>query len=135
MAVYLTINTKQVFYAFLFNIRIYSHEGSSNIQRREVKLIVILPRVNNVKIGQKMTWNLCFIIFSQHNKVKVGKYQKDNKFYWQQNHIWLQQNSTTSQPFSAADLGFNFRECAKWNLGFGKHSEHPKFTGIKLENS
>ena len=28
--------------------------------------------------------------------------------------------------FTAADLGFNFRRCAKWNLGFGKHFESPK---------
>ena len=27
---------------------------------------------------------------------------------------------------TAADLGFNFRGCAKWNLGFGGHSEPPK---------
>ena len=35
---------------------------------------------------------------------------------------------------SAADLGFNFRGCAKWNLGFGKHSEPPKgVLGAALE--
>ena len=27
---------------------------------------------------------------------------------------------------SAADLGFNFRGCAKWNLRFEGHSEPPK---------
>ena len=43
---------KQIFHAFLFNIRNYS-AGVINIQRREVVLNIILARVNNFKIKQK----------------------------------------------------------------------------------
>ena len=35
---------------------------------------------------------------------------------------------------TAADLGFNFRVCRKWKLGFGKHSEPPEVVlGAALE--
>ena len=33
--------------------------------------------------------------------------------------------------YTAADLGFNFRGCAKWNLTFGKHSEPPKGSWVQ----
>ena len=56
---------KQIFRAFLFDIRNYSPEVSS-IQRREVELNVILPRLNNFDIKQKSAWNICFIIYPQH---------------------------------------------------------------------
>ena len=45
-------NNKQIFHAFLFNIRNYSPEVI-NIQRREAELNIILPRVNNFDIKQK----------------------------------------------------------------------------------
>ena len=60
----LTVN-KQVFDAFLFNIRNYSPEVS-NIQRCEDELNMTLPRVNNFDIKQKSAWNICFIIYPQH---------------------------------------------------------------------
>lgn len=61
----------------LFNIRNYLHDVS-NIQRREVELNIILPRVNNFVIKQKIAQNICFTIYSPtSNKIKVGKYQKD----------------------------------------------------------
>ena len=43
---------KQIFHAFLFNIKNYSHEVI-NIQRHEAELNIILPRVNNFDIKQK----------------------------------------------------------------------------------
>ena len=43
---------KQIFHAFLFNIRNYSPEVS-NIQRREAEFNIILPRANNFDIKQK----------------------------------------------------------------------------------
>ena len=43
---------KQIFHAFLFNIKNYSHEVI-NIQRHEAELNIILPRVNNAHIKQK----------------------------------------------------------------------------------
>ena len=52
-------NIKQVFHAFLFNIRNYSPKVS-NIQRQ------FLPNVNNFDIKQKLAWNICFIIYPQH---------------------------------------------------------------------
>ena len=45
-------NNKQIFYAFLFNIRNYSPEVI-NIQLREAELNIILPRVSNFDIKQK----------------------------------------------------------------------------------
>ena len=56
---------KQIFHAFLFNIRNYSPEVI-NIYRREAELNIILPRVNNFNIKQKKAWNICFIICHQH---------------------------------------------------------------------
>ena len=47
---------KQMFNAFLFNIRNYSPK-ERNIQRREVELNITLPKVKNVDIKQKMAWN------------------------------------------------------------------------------
>ena len=58
-------NNKQIFYAFLFNIRNYSPEVI-NIQRREAELDIILPRVSNFDIKQKKSRNICFIIYCQH---------------------------------------------------------------------
>ena len=70
---------KQIFHAFLFNIRNYSHEVI-NIQRREADLNIILPRVNNFDIKQKKTWNIYFIICHQHQtrsgKTKANKTQQ-----------------------------------------------------------
>ena len=62
---------KQIFHAFLFNIRNYSPDVI-NIQRREVVLNIILARVNNFKIKQKKAWNICFIICHQH-QARYGK--------------------------------------------------------------
>ena len=60
----------------MFNIRNYSSEVI-NIQRREVELNIILPRVNNFDIKQKKAWNICFIICHQHQtrsgKIKTNK--------------------------------------------------------------
>ena len=70
---------KQIFHAFLFNIRNYSPEVI-NIQRREAELNIILPRVNNFDNKQKSAWNICFIIFHQHQtrsgKIKTKKTQQ-----------------------------------------------------------
>ena len=56
-------NNKQMFYAFLFNIKNYSREVS-NIQRREAELNIILLKVNNFDIKQKSACKICFIIYS-----------------------------------------------------------------------
>ena len=45
-------NDKQIFHAFLFNIRNYSPKVI-NIQRHEEELNIILSRVNNFDIKQK----------------------------------------------------------------------------------
>ena len=44
-------NVKQIFHAFLFNIKNYSPEVI-NIKRREAKVNIILPRVKNFDIKQ-----------------------------------------------------------------------------------
>ena len=69
-------NNKQIFNAFLFNIRNYSPEVI-NIQRRKAELDIILPRVNNFDIKQKKAWNICFIIWHQH-QTRTGR-TKTNK--------------------------------------------------------
>ena len=46
------VNNKQIFHAFLFNIRNYS-PGVINIQRREAEFNIVLPRVNNFDIEQQ----------------------------------------------------------------------------------
>ena len=60
------INNKQIFHAFLFNIRNCSPKVS-NIQRREAELNIILRRVNKFDIKQKSAWDICFIIYPQHS--------------------------------------------------------------------
>ena len=68
----------------MFNIRNYSPEVS-NIQRREAKLNIILPTVNNVAIKQKSAWNIYFVIYSHHqtkfwlNAKKAKKKKKKKK--------------------------------------------------------
>ena len=73
------LDNKQIFHAFLFNIRNYSPE-IINIQRREAELNIILLRVNNFDIKQKNAWNICFIICHQHQtrsgKIKTIKTQQ-----------------------------------------------------------
>ena len=59
------MDNKQIFHAFLFNIRNYS-PGVINIQQRDTELNIVLPRVNNFDIKQKKAWDICFIICHQH---------------------------------------------------------------------
>ena len=69
-------NNKQIFHAFLFNIRNYLPEVR-NIQRRQTLLNILLPKVNNFDIKQKKVWNIYFIICHQHQtrsgKLKANK--------------------------------------------------------------
>ena len=67
-----TISTISV---FLFNIRNYSPKVI-NIQRREAELNIILLRMNNLDIKQKMAWNICFIIHPKHQTKKWAKVNK-----------------------------------------------------------
>ena len=67
----LKLCNKQIFHAFLFNIRNYSPEVI-NIQRRQTELNIILLRVNNFNIKQKKAWNIFFIICYQH-QIRSGK--------------------------------------------------------------
>ena len=56
------------------------HPRLTNIQRREAELSIILPRVNNFSIKQKQAWNICFVIWNQHQtesrKIKANKTQQ-----------------------------------------------------------
>ena len=67
-----------MFHVFLFNIRNYSPDAN-NVQRRKVELKIILLRVNNFDIKQKMAWNTCFVICHEHQtkseKIKANKTQ------------------------------------------------------------
>ena len=62
---------KEIFHAFLFNIRSYSPEVR-NIQRREMQLNITLPRVNNLNIKQKMAWNIC-LLYTSSTKQKMDE--------------------------------------------------------------
>ena len=70
---------KQIFQAFLFNIRNYLPKVI-DIERREEELNIILPRVNSFDIKQKKARNICFIIRPQHQtrsgKLKTNKTQQ-----------------------------------------------------------
>ena len=56
----------------------------------------------------------------------------DERFLYDQLTVYIEKILSDIMPAyrkgynSAADLGFNFRGCIKWNLGFGKHFEPPK---------
>ena len=56
------------------------HQEFINIQRREVDLNIILPKVNNFDSNKKKTRSICFIIWHQHQtrsgKVKAIKTQE-----------------------------------------------------------
>ena len=70
---------KQIFHAFLFNIRNYS-PGVIDIQRHKAELNIILPSVDNFNIKQKGAWNICFIVYHQHQtrsgKIKTNETQQ-----------------------------------------------------------
>ena len=53
-------HNKQIFHAFLFNIRNYSPE-LINIQLREAELNMILSRVTNFDIKQKKAWSISLL--------------------------------------------------------------------------
>ena len=64
--VLLMVNNKQIFHAFLFNIKV------KNIQRREAGLNITLPRMNNFDIKQK--WHGMFVLlYTPSTKQKVSE--------------------------------------------------------------
>ena len=71
MAILETNDIKQIFHAFLFNIRNYSPEVN-NIQRREAELNTVLPRVNNFDIKQKRH-EILVISYGTNTKQDVGR--------------------------------------------------------------
>ena len=61
-----------------FNIRNYSPEVI-NIQRFEVELIIILPRMNSFNIKQKRAWNIfnkCHQHQTRSGRIKANKTQQ-----------------------------------------------------------
>ena len=67
------MENKQIFHAFLFNIRNYSLDAKRS-------WILILPRVNNFDVKHKRAWNIFFIICHPHQtisgKIKTNKTQQ-----------------------------------------------------------
>ena len=55
----MTSNNKQIFHAFLFNVRNYSNEVI-NIQWHKAELNILLRRVNNFEIKQKKDMKYLF---------------------------------------------------------------------------
>ena len=64
------VNNKQIFHAFLFNVRNYSPEVS-NIRRREAELNIILPRVNN-SILSKYRHGIFVLLYTPSTKQNLG---------------------------------------------------------------
>ena len=64
------MDNKQIFHAFLFNIRNYSPEVY--IQRREAELNIILPRVNNFNIKQKRH-GIFVLLYATNTKNDLGR--------------------------------------------------------------
>ena len=64
-------NIKQIFYAFLFNIRNYSPEVI-NIQWREAEFNIILPRVKNFDIKKKKH-GIFVLLYAANTKQDVGR--------------------------------------------------------------
>ena len=62
---------KQIFHAFLFNIRNYSPEVI-NIQRHEAELNIILARVNNFNIKQKRH-GIFVLLYAINTKQDLGR--------------------------------------------------------------
>ena len=62
---------KQIFHAFLFNIKNYSHEVI-NIQQHEAELNIILPRVNNFDIKQKRH-GIFILLYAPNIKQNLGR--------------------------------------------------------------
>ena len=85
---------KQIFHAFLFNVRNYSPEVI-NIQRREGELNIILPRVSNFDIKQKKAWSIRFIVFQQH-QTRFGKIKANKTGNSGHNPSFFRKNWTTT---------------------------------------
>ena len=64
-------DNKQIFHAFLFNIRNYSSEVI-NIQRHEAELNIISPRVNNFDIKQKRH-EIFVLLYATNTKQDLGR--------------------------------------------------------------
>ena len=62
---------KQIFHAFLFNVRNYSL-GVINIQRRDAELNIILRRVNNFDIKQKRH-GMFVSLYATNTKQDLGR--------------------------------------------------------------
>ena len=126
--------SKQMFHAFLFNIRNYSSEVR-NIQRRKSELNIILPRVNNsilTKDSMIMWHNYvpCLFVFYIHqarnkkwvNVHKVHNYSSDNRiiFFLKKNQLehffsfWIICKST---EFKLCNMKLAaWPEIKSWNL-------------------
>ena len=62
---------KQIFYAFLLNIRNYSPEVI-NIQWREAELNIVLPRMDNFDIKQKRH-GIFILLYATNTKQDLGR--------------------------------------------------------------
>ena len=50
---------------------------------------ITLPRVNNFDIKQKMTWNVCFIIYPKHQTKSEWMLTRHKIFHWQHNYLFF----------------------------------------------
>ena len=89
---------EQVFHAFLFNIR--SHSLEVITQRRKAKLNIILPRVNDFDVQQKMTWNIHILLYTHSTKQNQCTWMLSNhsKIQWQHLYFFLNSFPTYSTP-------------------------------------
>ena len=99
-------NIKQMFHAFMFNIRNYSPEVI-NIQRREVYLNIILPRLINFDIKhKKKAWN--FVLLGHQQQTRSGKIKANKTVNFGHNTSFLCKNWTTTYLTTTPSKSFYF---------------------------
>ena len=78
---------KQIFHAFLFNVRNCSPEVI-DIQQRQAGLNITLPRLNNFNIKQNIAWNISFMIYPKHQTKNGWMLTRHKIFQWQYNYFF-----------------------------------------------
>ena len=108
-----TVN-KQIFHAFLFNIRNYSPEASLNI---------ILPRVSNFNIKQKRH-GIFVLLYATNTKQYLGRYRVTNhskfrskhKYFFCKNWTTTYKTTTPSKLFYIILLEFFSGIISPWKI-------------------
>ena len=96
-----TYCNKQIFPAFLFNIRSYSPEVR-NVQRREAEWII------SVLIKQKMAWNIYFFNIPQAPTKSGWMLTRHIIFQWQHNSLFFKRKFNWNNYFELFDINCRY---------------------------